>query len=71
MSNTVTIVGNLVADPESKTTSSGVSMANIRLAVSAATRRAGSGPKTRPTSQGRSGGTKPTRSPNLSTRGIE
>ena len=34
MSNTVTVVGNLVADPELKYTSSGVAMSNLRLAVS-------------------------------------
>jgi single-strand DNA-binding protein len=34
MSNSVTLVGNLVEDPELRFTASGVAMANIRIAVS-------------------------------------
>ena len=33
MSNSVTLVGNLVEDPELRFTASGVAMARVRLAV--------------------------------------
>jgi single-stranded DNA-binding protein len=70
MTERVTLVGNLTADPELRFTPSGLQVANLRLAVTPRTRQAdGSWTQGRPASTpSPSGATKPNTPPKPSAR---